>query len=280
MGRFDNLERIGRLDPVGDHAAIYRLMVFHEFPWELRMAGRATIWHLFAGPDTAVRVGATDALLHRAEGTSLVFGDLIEYGLDSPTGRDTLRYTNRAHRGWAISADDQRYAVAALAVNAIRWLDRYGWRRPTPGERTAVAVFYAELGRRIGAPGLPRDYTALAGYFARCEQDRLRFSAAGHQVSEQTIAMARARVAWPLRPLVRPVIAALLEPAVRAGVGLPAAPRVLGWAVPALLRVRARLLRYAPARRRPSTPRTRRGLAAPASDQYTSAHRGAGHQTR
>jgi hypothetical protein len=193
VGRFDNLERISRLDPERDYAEIYRLMVFHEFPWDLRVAGKVMIWHLFAVPSTARVVGSTDALTARAEETSLVFGDLIEHGFDSPVGREIIRMINRAHHGWDITDEDHRYALAALAVTAIRWLDRYGWRRPTPSERTAITIFYAELGRRMGVPGVPSRYDDLAGYLADRERRHIAYSSEGRRVSERTIAMARSR---------------------------------------------------------------------------------------
>src|SRR5579859_4717412 len=260
MSRYAIRDRILRLDPARDYERIYRLMVFYEFPWDLRTAGKTMIWHLYANPSTAAVVGATDALVSRSRETALVFGDLIEYGLDSPQGRATLKMVNRAHRGWPIGTEDHRYALAALAVTAIRWLDRYGWRAPTAVERSAVAHFYAALGERIGAPGLPVDYDRLAAYLVGCERDRIGLSAAGRLCSDRTLDLAQACTPWPLRALVRPAIAALLAPRVRAATGVAEPSRPLRWAVGALLWIRPRVVRRLPPRRCPTTPRTRRGL--------------------
>jgi hypothetical protein len=41
-----------------------------------------------------------------------------------------------------VTPEHNRFALAALAVTLLRWLDTYGWRRPTPGERTALLIFY------------------------------------------------------------------------------------------------------------------------------------------
>jgi len=259
VGRFEIRDRIGRLDPERDYAEIYRLMVFYEYPWDLRMVGKTMIWHLYAVPSTASVVGSTDDLTNRAEETSLVFGELIEHGLDSARGRATLRMINRSHRGWPISDEDHRYALAALAVTAIRWLDRYAWRKPSPNERAATVLFYAELGRRIGVSDLPRSYPAVAEYLAECERDRIAYSPIGQRVSERTIEMARSRTPGPLAPLVGPVISALLDPPVRAAVGLPVPPRAIRWALRVLLYVRPKVVRWLPPRREPTTPHTRRG---------------------
>lgn len=243
-----------------DYELIYRRMVFNDFPWDLRVAGKVMIWHLFANPSTAAVVGSTDALVTRAPETSLTFGDLIEHGLDSPVGRATIRTVNRAHRGWPISLEDHRYALAALAVTPLRWLDRHGWRRPTAVERAAVVHFYADLGERIGVPGLPRGYAALAAYLAGCERDRIAYSAAGQLCSDRTLALARASVPAPLRRVVGPAIAAILPPRIRAATGVPEPGRAIRVAVAALLRARALVVPLLPPRRRATTPRTRRGL--------------------
>lgn len=260
MKRLAIRNRILRMDPERDYEQIYRLMVFHEFPWDLRVAGKTMIWHLFAVPSTAAVVGATDALVTRSEETSLVFGDLIEHGLDSGPGRATLRMINRAHRDWPIDAEDHRYALAALAVTAIRWLDRYGWRKPTAHERAAVAHFYAALGRRMGVPALPHGYAPLAAYLAECEATRIARSAPGQLCSDRTLDLARVRVGRLRALVVGPAIAAVLDPAIRDATGVPGPGPLVRCAVAALLWTRPRVVRLMPPRRRPTTPRTRRKL--------------------
>lgn len=231
-----------------------RRLMFHEFPWDVRMAGRLMIWHLYAWPATAEVVGATDALFTRAEITSLTFGDLVEHGLDSPRGREILRFVNRSHHGTPVTAAHNRFALAALAVTLARWLDAYGWRPLAPGERNALIDFYAALGRRMGVSDFPADPFA---YLASCEAS-FAFTEAGRVCSERTLAMARARVRPWLRALVRPVVASLLLPEVRAAVGLPDPPRLIGTSVRAVLQIRRRVVRFLPPRRVPTTPRTRR----------------------
>jgi hypothetical protein len=242
---------------VQDYEETVRRLMFYEFPWDVRMAGRLMIWHLYAHPEVAAVVGHTDALFTRSEVTSLTFGDLVEHGLDSPRGREILRFINRSHRGTPVTPAHNGFALAALAVTLLRWLDRYGWRTLTPPERTAVTVFYAELGRRMGVRDLPRDPAALAEYLERCEST-FAFTEAGRICSERTLAMARARVHPLLRPLARPVITALLSPTVRAAVGLSTPPRPVRIAVAEVLRIRRRVIRRLPPRMQPTTPRTRR----------------------
>ncbi|GAA2621510.1 oxygenase MpaB family protein [Dactylosporangium fulvum] len=258
MRRFDVRDHIAQLDPVRDYAEITRLLMFREFPWDVRMAGRLMIWHLYANPPVATVVGSTGALAVRAEVTSLAFGDLVEHGFDSRRGREVVRFVNRGHRGTPVTAAHNRFALAALTVTLLRWLDRYGWRPVTEGERIAVITFYAELGRRIGVRDLPRTYDALTAYLAGCEAG-FAPSAAGELCSERTLAMARGRVSPLLRPLVRPVVAALLDPGVRAAVGLPPPAGPVRFAVRGVLRLRRRVVRLLPPRAEATTPRTRRG---------------------
>ena len=119
-------------------------------------------------------------------------------------------------------------------------------------------MFYTELGRRTGVRDLPRAYDELAAYVAGCEAG-FEPTPVGRLCSERTLAMAQARVAWPLRLLVRPVVAALLDPGVRAAVGLRAPAKPVRLAVSAVLRLRRRIVRLLPPRTNPTTPRTRRG---------------------
>jgi hypothetical protein len=155
-------------------------------------------------------------------------------------------------------------------VTPMRWLDRHGWRRPTTVERAAVARFYAALGERIGVPGLPREYDALAAYLADCERHRLGYSAAGRLCSDRTLELARVSVPAPLRRVVGPAIAAILPPPVRVATGVPEPGRAVRWAVAVLLAARALVVPLLPPRRRASTPRTRRGL--PPATAGTPAH--------
>ncbi|MFG2038878.1 oxygenase MpaB family protein [Dactylosporangium sp. NPDC048998] len=124
----------------------------------------------------------------------------------------------------------------------------------------ALVTFYAELGRRMGVPDLPRDYAGLAAYLERCEAG-FAYTPAGRVCSDRTLAMARARVRPWLRPLVGPVIATLLAPATRAAVGLRTPPAPARALVLAALRVRRGVVRRLPPRAVPITPRTRRGSA-------------------
>ncbi|WP_433054603.1 oxygenase MpaB family protein [Dactylosporangium sp. CS-033363] len=231
-----------------------RRLMFYDFPWDVRMAGRLMIWHLYAWPPTAVVVGSTSSLFTRSEVTSLTFGDLVEHGLDSPRGREILRFVNRGHRGGLVTAEHNRFALVALPVTLIRWLDSYGHRPLTAVERAALFTFYAELGRRMGV----RDFPADPFDYLAARESEFAFSDAGRLCSERTLAMARERVhAW-LRWLVRPVIGTLLMPGVRSAVGLPPPPAAVRALVAAVLRVRRLVVRCLPARTTPTTPRTRR----------------------
>jgi hypothetical protein len=141
-------------------------------------------------------------------------------------------------------------------------------------ERAAVAKFYAALGERIGVPGLPRDYAALATYLAECERHRIGYSPAGQVCSNRTLDLARVSVPAPLRRVVGPALAAILHPRIRAATGVPEPGRAVRLAVAALLAVRAVVVPLLPPRQRATTPRTRRGLPPATPDTIpAAAHR-------
>ncbi|WP_433212800.1 oxygenase MpaB family protein [Dactylosporangium sp. CS-047395] len=236
------------------YAETVRRLMFYDFPWDVRMAGRLMIWHLYAWPSTATVVGSTSSLFTRSEITSLTFGDLVEHGLDSPRGREILRFVNRSHRGTPVTAEHNRFALVALPVTLIRWLDRFGHRALTADEHTALFTFYAELGRRMGVRDFPADPFA----YLAAHESKFAFSEAGRLCSERTLTMARDRVPRWSRAIVSPVIATLLMPSVREAVGLPAPAWLSRALVAAVLQVRRQVVGWLPPRTTPTTPRTRR----------------------
>jgi hypothetical protein len=133
-GRFDNLHRIGRLDPVADHLEIHRLTLTEEFPWDLRMAFNLAFNRSFALPRVARQLVATGVILRaprkRADDTGIIMYEMLLHGVDSARGRLALRRLNQAHRRFALDNGDSVYVIAALVVVPMRWLQRYGWRRP------------------------------------------------------------------------------------------------------------------------------------------------------
>jgi hypothetical protein len=169
---------------------------------------------------------------------------------------------NRLHGRAGVSAEDHRYALASLVVVPVRWLDRYGRRPASAAERRASALFYHHLGAAMGVADTPSTYDGMAEHFDTVQRTRLGRTAGTWRASELTIGHIADRLPRPLRPLVRPVLAAVLDRPVASAVGLPPPPRAVRLGVELVLRSRRLVSRLLPARRSETTPRTRRGLPA------------------
>jgi hypothetical protein len=254
-GRFDNLRRIEAADPATDYQMIHRLTLREEFPWDMRMAFNLAFNRSFALPRVAALLARTgrvlDAPRKRADDTGLLMYEILVHGFDDPRARAAVRRINEIHSRFELHHDDSVYVLAALVVVPMRWLDRYGWRRPSPHERTAAALFYRELGRLLGVPDIPDGYPAFAAWFDAYEQTELRHTPAAERIERATRGLLRNRIPKRLRRLADPLISSLYDAPLRTACAVPDPPAWARIGLHLTLRTRARVLRLARPRRVP-----------------------------
>ncbi len=70
----------------------------------------------------------------RYDDTGIILGEILASGYDSERGRAALRTLNRIHSSFAISNADYLYVLSSFVFEPMRWLDRFGWRRPIDQE--------------------------------------------------------------------------------------------------------------------------------------------------
>src|SRR5438552_725988 len=230
-GRFDNLRRIEAADPATDYQLIHGLTLREEFPWDMRMAFNLAFNRSFALPRVAALLAGTGRVLddprRRADDTGLLMYEILVHGFDDPRARAAIRRINEIHRRFELHPDDSVYVLAALVVVPMRWLDRYGWRRPADHERAAAATFYRELGRLLGVRGIPDGYDAFAAWYDAYERSELRPTSAAERIERATRGLLRTRIPRRLRRLADPLISSLYDPPLRAACAVPDPP---GWA--------------------------------------------------
>jgi hypothetical protein len=149
--RFKVLEEIRRLDPERDGQRIVFLTVYHEFPFEWLRATKIGLFKAFCSPEFSGTLARTGAVLQRTENrndnTVVLFIGLMEYGYDSPEGRAALRFINRQHQPYPISEEAYRYTYAAIVMEPIRFVERFGWRPLDEHEQLAQFSFWREIAR-------------------------------------------------------------------------------------------------------------------------------------
>jgi len=242
-----------QLDPAREAHQIYRAQAMLDMKWEMRLGLNLALYRTFAVPRIAGLLAATGEMAgnphKRAFDTGLWMYELIEHGMEHERGREVVRGLNRMHRRYAIADEDYRYVLATFVVVPTRFIDDVGWRACTPVEREAVAAFYARLGQLMGIPDVPDSYDAFAAFFEAYEAENVAYSEAGAAQMHATGGVIAEMLPRRLRPLAEPVTAALLEPRLRAALGLRQPPPLARQLVRMALRLRA-----ARERRRP--PRT------------------------
>jgi mpaB/rubber oxygenase-like protein len=251
------------LDPVRDHHEIYRTLMELEFPWDMNQALSFALFRTFAVPSIGRLLHETGEFEERPQkrydDTALLLDEVLRHGMHTPEGRRAIRRVNQMHGSYDITNDDLRYVLSTFVVVPKRWLDDYGWRPMSRTEIEASARYYVELGRLMGIKDLPATYSGFERLMDSYEAERFAFDTGGRRVADATLAlMASFYPAWaPMRMFSR----ALMDEPLLAALGYPVPPRLVVRAARGGLRLRGRLLRLAPSRRRPvrvqDLPRTR-----------------------
>lgn len=191
MGRYALRDEIARLDPVTDHAHIATLLATREYPWDITQALSFALFRTYAVPSIGRLLHETGELTERTQkrydDTVLVLDAILEHGLASTEGRSAVRRMNQMHRAHGIPDDDLRYVLATFVVSPVRWVDAFGWRPYTPGERTATATYYRQLGRRMGITQIPSTYAAFETLMDDYEQQHFAFDDGARAVADATL---------------------------------------------------------------------------------------------
>lgn len=271
MGRYAVLRRIEQLDPQRDCQEISRLVGTYEFPWDNQRALEFALFRTYAVPTISALLDSTGEFARRAQkrydDTAILIAEFSEWGYESERGRAALRQMNRVHHRFAISNDDYLYVLTTFVFEPIRWNARYGWRALTQRERLASFYFWREIGRRMGIRDIPDTYEALEAYNVAYERDHFRFAETNRRVGEATRDLFLSWFPAPLRSLLKPGVYAMMDDPLLDAFGFPHPPAWLRRAVAVALKLRGRVLRYFPPRRKPRYYTERRHRSYP--DGYT-----------
>jgi ER-bound oxygenase mpaB/B'/Rubber oxygenase, catalytic domain len=255
MHRDHWLRQIERLDPGRDFAEIYRIMVAHEFPWDMNQSLGLALYRTYAVPSIGELLGRTAEFTERTrkryEDTGLILDAVLENGFTSAAGRAAIRRMNQMHNSYEISNDDFRYVLSTFVVIPIRWMDRNGWRPFTEAERAASANYYRELGRHMGIRDSPTTHEEFADLLDGYESRHFGYSPGGRAVSDATLNLMIAFYPRPAAPLVRRLSMALLDEPLLDAFRYPHPSSMVRAIATGGLRMRARIERRLPPRRQP-----------------------------
>lgn len=245
------------LDPVADAVEIYRALTQHEFPWDMNQALSFALFRTYAVPGIGSLLAETGAFItavqRRYDDTALLLEPPLTHGFAHPEARAAIRRINQMHRAYDIPDHEMRYVLSTFVVVPKRWLDDYGKRPMSHHEVVASVTYYRELGRRLGIRDVPIDYAGFERLMDDYEAAHFGFTPGGREVADSTLALML--TFWPRAAsgAVGVLSRALMDDSLRRALQYDAPPAVVERLCRAALRARGRLLRLAPARRRPKT---------------------------
>lgn len=254
--RRDHWQRkIAQLDPETEYEEIARIASYHEFPWDYQQALSFALFRTYAVPSIGRLLFDTGEFIERTQkrhdDTALVLESVLADGMESKDGRAAVRRMNQMHGSYDISNDDMRYVLATFVVVPHRWLRDYGWRTPTEIEVAANVRFYQRLGGLMGIKGIPADLAGFAELMDTYEAQHFRPDPKTRAVADATLELL---VSFYPRILAKPVEVfsrALMDDALLAAFGFEKPSRVAVALSRGGLRLRGRLVRFMPPRRRP-----------------------------
>ncbi|MGI8521788.1 MAG: oxygenase MpaB family protein [Nocardioides sp.] len=251
--RYEILEHIQTLDPERDRDEIVWLVSRHEFPWDYSQGTGIAFLRDCGIPTISALLDRTGEFEHhgvkRYDDTILVQEEVGLDGIDSPRAHAAVRRLNRIHSHYDIPDDEFRFVLATTIVGPVEWIRAHGWRDLDPVELRAITSVTTRFGQLMGIQDLPTTYDGYLTLLRDYATERFAPTGANRRVTEATLRIARATAPLPLKPFIRRVTIALMDEPLRVALGLPEQPAWFVAAVRRGLRLRARLLRFAPPRR-------------------------------
>ncbi|WP_234822798.1 oxygenase MpaB family protein [Palleronia aestuarii] len=249
-------DRIAALDPETEFETMARLLYAYEFSWDIERALEFALFRTYAVPAISGLLSSTREFetrpRKRYDDTELILCEPMEHGLESDRGRRAIGRMNAMHDRYRIVNADMLYVLSTFVCEPIRWLDRFGRRPMTAPERRAWFLYYRGLGQRMGIADIPHDLDEMERYNVAYEAQHFRYADTNRRIGEATRDLLLGfYLPRRLVPIGRPAVHAFLDPPLRKAMGFPPAPILLRNAMWAALRIRARLLRILPLRRRP-----------------------------
>lgn len=254
-GRFDIVREIERLDPERDCQHIMHLSFGYEFCWDSIRALELALYRTYCVPSISGLLDRTGEFYRhtqrRYDDTAILIAEMCEWGYERGRGREALERINWAHNHFKISNDDFLYVLSTFIYVPIQWIERYGWRPTCRNERLGYYYFWRGVGTRMGMRDIPPTYEAFQDWACAYERKTFRYRETNEKIGAATRELFASWYPRSLAPVVRLTIYALLDDAMLDAFGFPRPLPGVRALVGGALRLRARIVRWLPPRRKP-----------------------------
>ena len=251
------VRRSEQLDPVRDSHEISLHVSAYDFPWDNLQALSFALFRTYAVPSIGRLLDSTgeftEHVQKRYDDTGLLLEEVQRHGFGSVSGRSAVRRINQMHAMYDISNEDLRYVLATFVVVPKRWMDDFGFRRLSPNEVAATTNYYRELGRRMAIKDIPESFAEFERLLDDYEREHFAFDPGGRRVADSTLDLMTTFPPNSYGPswLVKRFAFALMDEPLLCAFHYPVPTRWERSFFRGAMKLRATLLRLAPARSRP-----------------------------
>lgn len=233
--------------------AICRRMIGYDFSWEINRALELAVLRTFCVPRISRLLHATGEFVHRPQkrydDTSLILGNIMKWGYDSPQGRAAIAQMNRIHNRYAIDNQDFLYVLSVLIYEPVRWNRRFGWRPFKLTEKYALFEFWRVVGQRMGIMDIPETYEAFEQFNQAYEAQYFAYHPSNQVIGNAVVTLMQSWFPAILTPLIPWVVRTVIDKPMRRALGWSQPPQMLTQVVCWGLRKSRQGLRWFPRRR-------------------------------
>jgi len=145
--------------------------------------------------------------------TTVLVGEFLVNDIDSERACVALNRMNWIHAryGNKIQMDQMVYTLCLLTCEALRWIDKYDWRKTVALEKHASWVFWNEVGRRMGLENVPQSFEACAAFIETFETRNMAPSNDNALIAQGIFSLYASTVPSFLASAVRAVLIAFMD---------------------------------------------------------------------
>lgn len=236
-----------------DHIKICYKLIGYDFPWEINRALELAVLRTFCVPRIAKILRHTGEFVHRPQkrydDTSLILGNIMKWGYDSPRGKAAIAQMCRIHQRYDILNEDFLYVLSVLIYEPIRWNQRYGWRPMTPVEKQALFEFWRAVGQRMDISDIPATLAAFEQFNRAYEAEHFQYSPDNEIIGGAVIALMQSWLPGVAAPMIPTLVTAIVDDAMAEALGWPRPMPTVRWAVRQSLQWGRRGVKWLPRRR-------------------------------
>lgn len=203
------------MDPIGDRVAIFQQLLLREFPMEFLLAAEIAQLRSFTFPRGTGLLHATGEFethcLKRLDDTRAILYELGRHTFYSPQAEAMAAHLNQIHGFYKIPNDEFLHTLSTFIFDVWEFINRYGWRRLTPNEETAIYGVYRRMGELMAIKEIPESFEAFWEWRLAYEKEHQAYAESNHQVAQGFLRGVRQMLPAPLGPLVLPFVLSLID---------------------------------------------------------------------